>query len=139
MYRLTHQAYKEMVAHCQRELPREACGLLAGRESTLGEKQYPVTNTDFSPITYNMEPSEVLAAYKSAEIWGGDVTAFYHSHTRSPAYPSPTDREKSVGMNALYVIVSLKDDIPRVRAFRLTTENIQEVTVAIENSNQEAT
>ena len=138
VYRLTNQAYKEMVAGCRREYPLEACGLLAGRESALGEKHYPITNTDASSSTYNMEPSQVLTAYKEIEAWGGEITAFYHSHTQSEAYPSPTDREKSLGGDILYVIVSLKESKPSVRAFHISPENVQEVRIALENTDREA-
>ena len=41
---------------------------------------------------------------------GWALGAIYHSHTRSPAYPSQTDVNLAFYPDALYVIVSLQDD-----------------------------
>ena len=51
---------------------------------------------------------------------GWTLGAIYHSHTRSPAYPSQTDVNLAFYPDALYLIVSLQDpEKPDVRAFRI--------------------
>ena len=42
-------------------------------------------------MIYRMEPAEQLRVFNAIEKDGLDLVAIYHSHTRSPAYPSSTD------------------------------------------------
>ena len=47
-----------------------------------------------------------------------DVVAYYHSHTRTEARPSPTDIRLARDPSALWVLVSLSEQ-PAVRAWRI--------------------
>jgi proteasome lid subunit RPN8/RPN11 len=63
---------------------------------------------------------------------GWQVAAIYHSHTRSPAYPSQTDVNLAFYPDALYMIVSLQDlERPELRAFRIVDRQIDEVELAV--------
>ena len=63
---------------------------------------------------------------------GWQVAAIYHSHTRSPAYPSQTDVNLAFYPDALYMIVSLQDlEQPELRAFRIVDRQIDEVELAV--------
>ena len=42
------------------------------------------------------------------------MVAIYHSHTRSPAFPSRTDVELATWPDAAYLIVSLASDPPEL-------------------------
>ena len=114
----------EMIAHSQQENPNECCGILAGRDDTVA-KLYRIANATPSPYRYVMEPQEMLNAMRDADSNDWDIAAFYHSHTHSPAYPSPTDVRMAqqsgwLGDDIYYILVSLEDKAnPDIRAFRI--------------------
>ena len=114
----------EMITHSKEEDPNECCGILAGKDDRVA-KLYRITNTVASPVRYLMDPQEQLRAMLDADANGWDVMAFYHSHTHSPAYPSPTDVRMAqqsgwLGDDVYYILVSLEDKAnPQIRAFRI--------------------
>lgn len=114
----------EMIAHSRQEDPNECCGILAGRNGIVA-KLYRIANVTPSPYRYVMEPQEMLNAMRDADSNEWDITAFYHSHTHSPAYPSPTDVRMAqqsgwLGDDVYYILVSLEDKAyPGIRAFRI--------------------
>ena len=62
--------------------------------------------------------------------------ATFHSHTHTAAYPSPTDVEKSEGIQrffpeARFFLVSLRDHEPDLRAFAINGEQVTEQEVRI--------
>ena len=131
-----------MVSHARELNPFECCGLLAGKNGTV-TRQYRVTNTvaqdiratqvfdeagvkqlgHFSAktraeVAYFMDPKEMLAAFKDMRARQLDLTAIYHSHTHSPAYPSATDIGLAYYPEAAYIIISLEEKSkPDIRAF----------------------
>ena len=58
-----------------------------------------------------------------SESNGWELLAFYHSHTRSAAYPSQTDVRmalESGWLDICYIVVSLENDArPQMNAFRI--------------------
>ena len=114
----------DMIAHSRQEDPNECCGILAGRNGVVANL-YRIANATPSPYRYVMEPQEMLNAMRDADASKWDITAFYHSHTHSPAYPSPTDVRMAqqsgwLGEDIYYILVSLEDkDNPLIRAFRI--------------------
>jgi len=111
--------------------PHECCGLLAGR-SGRAERMFRGTNVDHSPLTYYMDPKEVLRATREIDDAGMDLLAIYHSHTHTPAYPSPTDIAKAHYPDSLYLIISLKDPArPEIRGYRIVNGRVVEKSVII--------
>ena len=125
MLRIAKHVHEAMVAHCRRDDPKEACGLLAGRDGVAAQA-HPMTNVDHSPISYAMDPLEQLRLQKAMRAEGTELVAVYHSHTRSPAYPSPTDVQQATYPDAWYVLVSLAQEPPSVRAFRICDGRVDE-------------
>ena len=101
----------EMVlAHARAELPNEACGLLSGsaadgRVTTF----HPARNVEASPLRYNVHPEDLVRITFAIDDAGEDLIAIFHSHTRSPAIPSPTDRRSAMYPDAVYLLASLAD------------------------------
>lgn len=114
----------DMIAHARQDDPNECCGILAGSDDVV-RRQYRITNTVASPVRYLMDPQQQLNAMLDAERNDWDVMAFYHSHTHSAAYPSPTDVRMAqqsgwLGDDVYYILVSLEDKAnPHIRAFRI--------------------
>lgn len=121
---INQQFTAEMTAHALQEDPNECCGILAGPKNAVA-KLYPITNTTPSPYRYLMDPQEMLNAILDAERNGWDPIAFYHSHTHSAAYPSPTDVRMAqqsgwIGDAIYYILISLEDKAnPIIRAFHI--------------------
>ncbi len=118
----------EMIAHAREQFPRECCGMLAGVDGK-PVKVVRATNSEDSEFRYEVDGLELNLFLGDCEDNGRDFLAIYHSHTRSEAYPSPTDvRLAQYWPDLYYVLVSLADqDAPVVRAFRITDGEISEV------------
>ena len=126
MLQMSRTIYEMMIAHCRRETPKEACGLLAGSGGAV-TKIYPMTNADNSPISYTMDPLEQLRAQKAMRADGVELAAIYHSHTASSAHPSPTDIKMAAYPDAFYVVVSLAVPMrPVAKAFRIVEGQVAE-------------
>ncbi|MGH9323003.1 MAG: Mov34/MPN/PAD-1 family protein [Vicinamibacteria bacterium] len=123
-----------IITQSRAEHPNEACGLLAG---TSGEatKLFRMANAERSPVIYRMEPSEQLRVFNEIEDAGLDLVGIYHSHTRSPAYPSATDVAQAYYSEAVYLIVSLQDENqPDLRAFRINEGKVTEIDLELNDS-----
>ena len=119
--RIPRRIVDEMVAHCISERPNEACGVIATNGSELVEL-YAMTNEAASPVRYKLVPLEYKKVIDELYARGLDVGAAYHSHTHTDASPSPTD-VREAHEDIPYVIVSLMDEDPDIRAFRIVKVN----------------
>jgi proteasome lid subunit RPN8/RPN11 len=121
----------EIVAHARDELPNECCGLIAA-ENGRAVKLFRTANAEASPVRYGLDPREQYKIMVEIERSGWMLGAIYHSHTRSPAYPSQTDVNLAFYPEALYLIVSLEDaDRPDLRAYRIVDGKIEEVELTV--------
>jgi [CysO sulfur-carrier protein]-S-L-cysteine hydrolase len=111
----------EIVAHCEQGRPNEACGLLAMRDGTVA-RVFRMSNAEASPVRYSLDPKEQLAVYNKLDDEGWELGAVFHSHTRTEAYPSPTD-VRLASEDVPYLIVSLASAPPSLRAFRILKES----------------
>ncbi len=120
--RIPRSFTEAIVTQARSEHPNEACGLLAG---TNGEatKLFRMANAERSPVIYRMEPSEQLRVFNQIEEEGLDLVGIYHSHTRSPAYPSATDVARVLPRCRLsHRVSSATWTQPTFAAFASTTE-----------------
>ena len=99
-----------MLVHAQTELPNEACGILSGSlEAGRVVAFHPARNAEASPLRYNVDPEDLVRITFAIEDAGQDLVAIFHSHTRSPAVPSATDRRAAMYPDAFYVLATLAD------------------------------
>ena len=131
---MSRDLYNDMLAHAIRGLPLEACGLFAGDPAGLVYKFYPCTNMAESSKLYTVNPSEMLKADRDAEDNGWQILGVMHSHTHTDPYPSPTDVAQAPDPQWHYVIVSLRDDAPMLRSFRIADGQITEEPVILTSS-----
>jgi proteasome lid subunit RPN8/RPN11 len=121
----------EVIAHAREELPNECCGIIAAKDGA-PVKLFRATNAEASPVRYGLDPQEQYRIMMEIEERGWTLAAIYHSHTRSPAYPSQTDVNLAFYPDALYLIVSLQDlEKPDLRAFRIVDQRIDQVELSI--------
>jgi len=131
--RLPSSAYAEILGHCLRGLPEEACGLLGGHPDTgRVERWYPTRNVARSAKLYTVDPGEHLRADRDAEASGFEIIGVFHSHTHTDAYPSPTDVAQAPDPGWHYVLVSLRDGQPSLRSYRIRGELVAEEPVVVE-------
>jgi [CysO sulfur-carrier protein]-S-L-cysteine hydrolase len=136
--RLTETQYATIVGHCYDGLPNEACGLLVGPLGGNGEPTGVVTaarpcrNSDASAVTYTVDPRDMLAAMRAAEARGDEIIGVWHSHTHTDPYPSPTDVRQAADPAWMYVIVSLRDQVPMLRSYRIRAGDIAETSVELD-------
>jgi proteasome lid subunit RPN8/RPN11 len=137
LLRLSIEQHQRIVAHCYFGLPDEACGLLGGPvvggEATgFVSEVYPAENADASSRTYTVAGRDYLRASRDVESRGDEIIGVWHSHTHTDAYPSPTDVRQAVDPMWVYVIVSLRDEVPTLHAYRIRDGGIAECSVVVE-------
>jgi proteasome lid subunit RPN8/RPN11 len=116
MIKIPRHIIDAIILQAKNELPNEACGLLTGEAGEV-RKQYPLTNMDHSPEHFSFDPKEQFAVLKDTRANGQQILANYHSHPSSPARPSEEDVRLAFDKKIIYVIVSLAEERPVVRAF----------------------
>ena len=119
----------EIVEHCVAGRPNEACGMVGLVDGEV-VKVFRMTNAAASPLRYSLEPREQLAVENTLGREGWDGAPF-HSHTRTDAYPSPTDVRLAVG-DIPYLIVSLAREPAEIRAFLIKKAHWEDETGEIE-------
>ena len=120
---------QKILTHTQAQYPMEACGFLSGCDGVVAS-QYPIHNRLQSETEYEMEPTEMLAAFLAMEAEGEELIAIYHSHPQGPAYPSPTDIAQAYYPDVVQIIVSLAEcKRPLIRAFTIKNGTVTPVTI----------
>jgi proteasome lid subunit RPN8/RPN11 len=129
MIKLAKTDYDRMVAHAEKELPDEACGLLGGVKDgndKIVKKVYLLTNIDHSNEHFSLDPKEQLAAVKDMRANGLVPLGNWHSHPESPSRPSEEDKRLAYDSRASYMILSLMDrENPVLHSFHIEN-NISE-------------
>jgi proteasome lid subunit RPN8/RPN11 len=127
--------YLAIVAHARAGLPNEACGLIAGRASgdeKIIEKVYLLTNIDQSGEHFSIDPREQLAAVKDMRANSFNPLGNFHSHPLTPARPSAEDIRLAYDPAAIYLILSLAESEPVLKAFHLEKNLISEEGIIFE-------
>jgi proteasome lid subunit RPN8/RPN11 len=143
--RIPRDVHDELLAHAREDAPNECCGLIGG---TGGEAKtvYRARNTEASPLRYNLDPKDQFRIMSEMDARGEELSAIYHSHTKSPAYPSQTDinlalmdrRENGevVGKaplfpGTIYLIASLAEGEEPLRGFEIDEDGVTEVELEV--------
>jgi proteasome lid subunit RPN8/RPN11 len=126
----------ELLAHALAELPNEACGILAGSLADARAIAYhPARNAEASPYVYNVHPDDLVRIVLGIDDAGQDLVAIFHSHTHTPAVPSPTDRRQAMYPDAIHILATLMDadaqPMQALRAWRIHDGDATEVPLQI--------
>ncbi|HEX2129695.1 MAG TPA: M67 family metallopeptidase [Solirubrobacterales bacterium] len=128
---LTRALYDEMVAHARGEIPNESCGMLAATDGRL-TAFFPAENEFASPMRFRIAAQDKIRIYNEIEKRGEDV-AIFHSHPNTEAAPSQTDINLAADWpGAVWVICSLAEDEPVVRAFRIDGPAVEELDLVVD-------
>lgn len=118
---IPHKIYLSLIDHCKSGLPYEICGFFAGKaEGSVKyvEKIYFLKNTDNSPYHFSVDPKEQIAANRNMRSRKMKLIALWHSHPDTKACLSDEDIRLAYDKTISYVIISLKEETPRIRAFK---------------------
>ncbi|MEW5944763.1 MAG: M67 family metallopeptidase [bacterium] len=115
---ISHGVVSEILSHCERELPYEACGLLGGKGNRV-EKVVPAGNESRSRTEYSIDPAFVLRAMKGLKGEGLDVTGVYHSHPDGLEGLSARDVEEC-WEDFYYILVVMKGVSKKMRCYRVS-------------------
>ena len=129
--RISRQIYDELLAHAREDAPNECCGLIGGTDG-VARTVYRARNEEASPLRYNLDPQDQFRIMTEMDERGEELSAIYHSHTASPAYPSQTDINLAAYPDALYLIVSLAGGEKDLRGFHIQDGEVTEVDLAVE-------
>jgi proteasome lid subunit RPN8/RPN11 len=133
--RISAALLDQIVAHALEDPGNEVCGVVAvnpgpEREAT---HVHRATNVHASPMKFEIDPKELLDLYNAIESEGSELGAIYHSHVRSPPYPSQTDVNFAANWPGVeWVIVGLTPrSEPEVRSYVIAEGAIEEVPIAV--------
>ncbi len=119
---LRQEHLDEMIAHALEDAPNECCGMLGTREGTVTALHRAV-NAEASPYRFSIDFREQRRIEESLDAAGDTLAGFYHSHTGSPARPSPTDIRMMgtfFGPPYVHFVVSIANrERPDVRVFHI--------------------
>lgn len=123
---LTEGDRDRIVRHLRAALPNEGVGLLAVEWTTrdgvrMAETRrfYPGANLRASPVRFELEPRELIAALRDIDLNGWELGAIVHSHPLGHARPSRTDLDEAFYPDSLMLIASFQTDPPDLQAWRL--------------------
>lgn len=120
-------AYEAVLAHCVKEWPREAVGLLSGHGG-VALQSHALRNIAPPPHdrrAFLAAPYDQFRTERRIAAAGLDVTAVYHSHPDGGAALSAEDAAASGKQDRIQVVVALNMSpaaSPLVRAFRRSAE-----------------
>ncbi len=130
MIRIEKIVVEEMIDHALKDRPNEACGYLGGEDGTV-VAAYRMKNIDESGEHFSLDPREQFAVVKTMRENGQKPAAVYHSHPATPARPSAEDLRLAVDPDITYIIVSLADGMPQVKAFEIKAGAAREEEIEI--------
>lgn len=129
--RVSKQIHDEMVAHARAEAPNEGCGMLGASDGQL-TAFFPAANEFASPMRFRIDAADQIRIYNEIDERGEEV-AIFHSHPNTEARPSQTDINLAADWpGAVWVICSLAEDEPVVRAFGIDGNDVSEVELDVE-------
>jgi [CysO sulfur-carrier protein]-S-L-cysteine hydrolase len=139
---ISAEIIQELVNHARAEDPNEACGVIIGdryaAEGGSATRFVTARNKAASPYLYEIHPDDLLRLTIETDDANEVFWAIVHSHTHTPARPSPTDIRQALYPDALYILVSLAPDeadptnaAPSVRGFRILDGEVHEVELTV--------
>jgi proteasome lid subunit RPN8/RPN11 len=129
--RIGDRIMRELIAHARAEAPNECCGVV-GCVDGLATNFYRARNRFESPMRFEIHPTDLYEIYERTEA-RGERPAVYHSHPNTEAYPSQTDVNLARWWPGIHwLICSLAEEEPVVRAFRIDDGAVEEVDLVAE-------
>lgn len=128
--RIPIDIWEKMRKHIHKELPNEACGLLAGKENLVA-KIFCMTNIEKSPTRFRLDAQEQINAFMEMEFEKMDLIAIYHSHPNGPIGPSVSDISEAHYPDACYLIWSNFKERFTCNGYRINNKLVEGIEITI--------
>jgi len=131
--RLSDDKVESLASLARNSLPWESCALLLGEIKTdnldeiIVTDVIPVKNSDSSPISFSIDPVDLLKAYQLSEARNQQVVGIFHSHPAEP-FPSSIDKRYMEINPVVWVIYSTLTNESRAYIFE---DKLKEVEVQV--------
>ena len=95
--RLNEDKLEFLTSLAKKSLPLESCALLLGEINTNNLDEIIVTdviavkNSDSSPVSFSIDPDDLIEGYQLSESRNLQVVGIFHSHPAEP-FPSSIDK-----------------------------------------------
>lgn len=130
--RIARDLYDELISHAVAEAPNECCGMIASRDGD-AVRVFRAANAAASPLRYEIDGAEQYRIQMEIDDEGLDLGAIYHSHTRTPPFPSQTDINLAFYPDALYIIVGVASDQPEVKAYEIRDGKVADAELTVDS------
>ena len=136
---LPNDMRRAIIEQARREYPNEACAVIIGSAPAtgggVGLRYVPTRNEAASPLRFRVHADDLYRLSVEADDRDEMFWAIVHSHTHSPARPSPTDVGQARSYpDALWILVSLAEaeadpasGEPGIRAWQIIDGEVFEV------------
>ena len=131
---ISESIQQQLINHAKQELPNECCGYITGIDN-ICLTVYEMMNVDASPVHFSFDPKEQFSVIKDARKNGQKPLVVYHSHPESEARLSNEDLRLLTDPDMVYVIISLDQDVPDIKAYQIVDGNIKDVMINEEDYN----
>ena len=125
-----------MIAWAVAGKPFEACGYLGARNGSV-VRLFPMKNADHSAEHFSFDPAEQFETVRAMRAEGLTTAAVFHSHPNTTARMSEEDIRLARDPNISYVIVSLAESEPVVKAFRIQESKVVPEDIVLEDKRSE--
>jgi len=120
-----------IIERARQEYPLESCGILAGKTGRISNF-YPMVNVEKSSSCYRMAPEGQLRVFLEIERKGLELSAIYHSHPHTAAFPSQRDVDQAFYPDSLILIISLMEKgALQMGAFQIAEGRIEKKTIKV--------
>jgi proteasome lid subunit RPN8/RPN11 len=126
---MTSEQWDALVEHARDEAPNECCGYVRASDGAV-EEVVRAENPRHSPYGFELDSKSLLATNELDDE--GYEVGIYHSHPKSPAEPSQTDINLAHYPHWTYLIISLADAEPTIRAWRIADGKVTEEEVVLD-------
>lgn len=132
---LSAELLQQIIDAARAGVPNEAVGLLVGpayaADGGRPTRYVAMANAAASPYRYLLDPDEQLRVTLEIDDADEVIWGIVHSHVASAAVPSSTDVGLAFYPDSLYLICSLAEQVPVVRAWTIRDGEVTEVPIAV--------
>jgi [CysO sulfur-carrier protein]-S-L-cysteine hydrolase len=131
--RLSDDKVQSLASLARDSLPWESCALLLGEinpdnlDEIIVIDVIPMKNSDSSPLSFSIDPVDLLKAYQLSEARNRQVVGIFHSHPAEP-FPSSTDKRYMKINPVVWIIYSTVTNESRAYIFE---DELKEVKVLV--------
>ena len=104
------QSDKKILIECaENEKPNESCAILYGdikNENSIVKEIWLTENIEKSPVEFTLSPEQTLEMHEKEKELGLQIIGIFHSHPKSQAFPSSTDKRFMENNPYVWIIYS---------------------------------